>query len=73
MRAPQFLTLAEVVEIHRDGNKRAALGAALVFLEVNGVSATDPKGELYEAMMTIAAHRTSKEELAALLARLADA
>lgn len=49
-----------------DGNKRAALGAALVFLDVNGISIDDPKGRLYDAMMDIAAHKMSKEELGAL-------
>lgn len=56
-----------------DGNKRAALGAALVFLEMNGVSIDDPKGRLYDAMMAIAAHKMSKDELGALLERLAEA
>jgi death-on-curing protein len=54
-----------------DGNKRAALGAALVFLEMNGVSIGDPKGLLYDAMMDIASRKMTKEELGALLAGLA--
>src|SRR5450631_2767122 len=33
-----------------DGNKRTALAAALVFLELNGISIDDPKGKLLEAM-----------------------
>lgn len=126
MKAPEFLTLAEILEIHQfqierhggkpgvrdrgllesalavpeasfggeflhpslfsmaaayafhlaenqpfiDGNKRAALGAALVFLEINGVSIEDPKGGLYDAMMAIAARKMTKEGLSALLARL---
>lgn len=127
MKAPEFLTLAEIMEIHRllierhggnpgirdrgllesalavpeasfggeflhptlfsmaaayachiaenqpfvDGNKRAALGAALVFLDMNGVSIDDPKGSLYDAMMAIATRRMSKDGLGALLERLA--
>lgn len=129
MKAPEFLTLAEVLDIHQfqierhggsqgirdrgllesalavceasfggeflhpslffmaaayayhiaenqpfiDGNKRAALGAALVFLEMNDVSIDDPKGRLYDAMMAIAARKMSKEELGNLLERLARA
>lgn len=53
-----------------DGNKRAALGAALVFLGMNGVSIEDPKGRLYDAMMEIAVRKMSKEEMGALLERL---
>ena len=127
MNAPEFLTLAELLEIHRfqieshggshgirdrgllesalavpevsfdgellhkslfamaaayayhiaenqpfiDGNKRAAFGAALVFLEINGVTIDDPDGRLYEAMIAIAKRGLSKDELAALLEGLA--
>lgn len=127
MKAPSFLTLAEVLEVHRfqveryggepgirdlgllesaaavpqaafggrylhetlfemaaayafhiaenqpfvDGNKRAALGCALVFLDMNGVRIDDPEGRLYDAMMAIAAKRLTKDGLASLLAGLA--
>ncbi|MDP3541074.1 MAG: type II toxin-antitoxin system death-on-curing family toxin [Elusimicrobiota bacterium] len=54
-----------------DGNKRAGLAAALVFLELNGVSINDPRGSLYGAMMDIAARKMTKEGLANLLERLA--
>ena len=54
-----------------DGNKRAALGAALVFLELNKISINDRKGRLYEAMMAIAARQMSKDGLAFLFADLA--
>lgn len=126
MKAPEFLTLAEVLDIHQfqierhggspgvrdlgllesalavpeasfggeflhpslflmaaayayhiaenqpfiDGNKRAALGAALVFLEMNGISIDDPKGSLYDAVMAIAARKMSKEGLSVLLDQL---
>ena len=53
-----------------DGNKRTALACALVFLELNGVSITDPKGELKEAMLRAASGRLDKAELANLLRRL---
>ena len=54
-----------------DGNKRAALAAALVFLELNGFSADDQKGELYDAMMAIAARRLDKMGLAGVFEKLA--
>ena len=54
-----------------DGNKRAGLAAALVFLELNGVSVDDPKGALYDAMMDVAAKRMDKKGLAVILKRLA--
>src|SRR4030066_1171106 len=34
-----------------DGNKRTALAAALVFLEMNGISIVDTEERLYKAMM----------------------
>lgn len=53
-----------------DGNKRTALAAALVFLELNGVSLRDPKGRLYQAMMDVSARTFDKKGLAALFAAL---
>ena len=53
-----------------DGNKRAALACALVFLEMNGVSLTNPKGFLKEAMTAVASGRMGKAELAKCLRRL---
>jgi death on curing protein len=53
-----------------DGNKRTALGAALVFLALNGVTARDPDGRLYDAMIAIAERRLDKAGLAALLREL---
>ncbi len=47
-----------------DGNKRAALASALVFLELNGISLSDPKGILYELMMSLARGETTKPEFA---------
>lgn len=54
-----------------DGNKRTGLAAALVFLDLNGVSIRDPEGELYDAMIGLAERRLDKSGLAALLRRLA--
>jgi death-on-curing protein len=47
-----------------DGNKRAALASALVFLELNGISILDPKGLLLDAMLKTAKGTLSKAELA---------
>jgi death-on-curing protein len=54
-----------------DGNKRTALAAALVFLDLNGPSVADPNGALYQAMIDIAEKRLDKCGLADLLRSLA--
>ena len=54
-----------------DGNKRAALGSALVFLELNAVGIVDPRGKLYDAMIGIASGQLGKNEFANLLRKLA--
>jgi death-on-curing protein len=54
-----------------DGNKRTALAAALIFLELNDISIEDPKGRLYEAMVKVSTRRMGKKALAALLEELA--
>ncbi len=53
-----------------DGNERTALASALVFLELNGVSISDPEGRLYDAMMKLASGKLSKEDLAEILRTL---
>lgn len=53
-----------------DGNKRTALAAALVFLELNGISILDPKGRLKTAMLRIASGKMSKADFAKLLKNL---
>jgi len=53
-----------------DGNKRAALGAALVFLELNGIQVDDPEDRLYDAMIAIATHALDKKGLAATFREL---
>ena len=53
-----------------DGNKRAALAASLVFLEINGISASDPEGKLYGATTDIASGKMKKEEFADILRNL---
>lgn len=54
-----------------DGNKRVGLLAALVFLELNGVSLTGGSEELYELTMAVAAGQRTKPEVTAMLKRLA--
>lgn len=53
-----------------DGNKRAALACALVFLELNGRSLRDPRGVLKDAMVRIASGAMSKAELTQALRKL---
>ena len=53
-----------------DGNKRAALASALVFLEMNGISIEDPSGELYGVMVNMASGKLNKSQLAEILRRL---
>ena len=54
-----------------DGNKRTGLLAALVFLDLNGVTVDDPEERLYDMMIAIAEHRLDKRALAPLLRTLA--
>ena len=53
-----------------DGNKRVGLLAALVFLELNGVSLTHGSPELYTLTMAVAAGQRTKAEVTATLRRL---
>jgi death on curing protein len=56
-----------------DGNKRTALNAALVFLDINGWVVSDPDERLAGAMIGIADGVLDKRGLAVLLQELADA
>jgi len=53
-----------------DGNKRTALASALVFLEVNGVNISDPKGRLYEDMLALTEGKVKKDEFVEILRKL---
>lgn len=53
-----------------DGNKRAALASALVFLELNQIEILDKRGDLFEAMLNIAEGRMDKKTLAKLFKNL---
>ncbi len=53
-----------------DGNKRAALAVALVFLEINGISIIDPQQKLLDAMLKMASGRLNKKDFAKILQNL---
>lgn len=53
-----------------DGNKRAALASALVFLDLNFVEIEDPNDLLYQAMIDIAQKKLQKPGLAQLFEKL---
>ena len=53
-----------------DGNKRTALAAALVFLDLNGIELDDPKEELYELMVKVASGKATKVDIANKFQRL---
>lgn len=50
-----------------DGNKRTALASALIFLELNGINISDPKGRLYKDMLALADGKVKKGEFAEIL------
>jgi death-on-curing protein len=54
-----------------DGNKRAGLLAALVFLDVNGITIEHPTPALYELTMAVAEGRIEKPAIAAAIERIA--
>lgn len=54
-----------------DGNKRTALNAALVFLDMNGWIVSDPEMRLYQAMIDLSSRTLDKLGLGVLLRQLA--
>jgi len=54
-----------------DGNKRAALVSALVFLDINGIEIKDPNQILYEVMIKVASGKENKEFLEKTFRKLA--
>lgn len=56
-----------------DGNKRAGMLAAVVFLDVNGISIAHPSDALYDLTMGVAEGRVEKAAIAAELERIARA
>ena len=55
-----------------DGNKRVALATALVFLDINGITISDPTGRLYDMMMAVAQSRIGKSEITTLFRELSE-
>lgn len=53
-----------------DGNKRAALSSALVFLHINGYVVVDSDDQLFNAMLAIARRDLDKAGLGRLLQKL---
>jgi len=56
-----------------DGNKRTGIGAAIVFLHLNGeprIPTAADRQEMYDAMIAIAKHELDKPGLAAVLRKL---
>lgn len=53
-----------------DGNKRTALAAALVFLEMNGIGLNDPEEKLLKAMHSLANKKLDKYGLAKIFKSL---
>lgn len=59
--------LFHIVQNHPfiDWNKRAGAVAALLFLELNGLTIDAPQGSLYELTIRVATSQSSKAEIAA--------
>lgn len=55
-----------------DGNKRTALVAGLVFLNLNGLDILDPEEKLYQMMLDITEGKTGKSEIQKILRQLAN-
>jgi death on curing protein len=53
-----------------DGNKRTGLLAALVFLDLNGITIDHDSDALYDLTMGVAEGRLKKDAIAAELARI---
>ena len=56
-----------------DGNKRTGLAVALAFLDVNGVTIASGTESLFELTIAVAEGRSTKDEIATILRRLAEA
>lgn len=53
-----------------DGNKRAALASALVFLRLNGTRISDPNNSLIDTILELATGKLSKASLADIFRKL---
>ncbi|MFM8631774.1 MAG: type II toxin-antitoxin system death-on-curing family toxin, partial [Betaproteobacteria bacterium] len=54
-----------------DGNKRAGLLSALVFLDINGIEINDQGDTLYDLTIKVASGNSNKREISGVLRRLA--
>ena len=54
-----------------DGNKRVALVAGLIFLDLNNITIDDPDGELYRMMINVASGKINKDKIKSILKQLA--
>ena len=54
-----------------DGNKRAGLLSALVFLDINGIEINDQEDTLYDLTIKVASGNSNKREISEVLRRLA--
>ncbi len=65
--------LFHIVKNHAfvDGNKRAGVLSAVVFLDINGISIAHPSEALYELTMGVAEGRVDKSAVAGELERIA--
>jgi len=54
-----------------DGNKRAGLLSALVFLDINGIEINDQGDTLYDLTIKVASGNSNKREISEVLRRLA--
>lgn len=47
-----------------DGNKRAGAASSLVFLDINNIEITAPKGSIYDITIAVATGKCTKAEIA---------
>lgn len=61
--------LFHIVQNHPfvDGNKRTGAVAALLFLDLNGIEITAPRGAMYDMTMAVANGQAGKPEIAEFL------
>jgi death-on-curing protein len=53
-----------------DGNKRTALAAALVFLDLNGIDISDPSLDLYRLMVGVTQGKKTRSDIASTFRKL---
>ena len=53
-----------------DGNRRTALAAALVFLDLNGIDISDPSLDLYRLMVGVAQGKKTRSDISSTFRKL---